>query len=81
MKIYAGNLAPATTETELNAAFAAHGAVASARVISDKDTGKPKGFGFVEMNDDTEAGAAITALNGSQLGGQEIKVNEAKPKV
>jgi len=80
MKIYAGNLAAATTDTQLTEAFAAHGKVERSRIVTDKDSGKPKGFGFVEMLDDTEATAAITALNGSQLEGNEIKVNEAKPR-
>ena len=80
MKIYAGNLAEATTDTELTTAFAVHGKVERSRIVTDKDSGKPKGFGFVEMLDDTEANAAITALNGTQLGGNEIKVNEAKPR-
>ena len=80
MKIYAGNLAEATTDTELTTAFEAHGKVERSRIVTDKDSGKPKGFGFVEMLDDTEANAAITALNGTQLGGNEIKVNEAKPR-
>lgn len=80
MKIYAGNLAETTTDTELTTAFAAHGTVERSRIVTDKDSGKPKGFGFVEMLNDTEANAAITALNGTQLGGNEIKVNEAKPR-
>lgn len=80
MKIYAGNLAAATTETELNSAFSAHGAVDSCRMATDKVTGARKGFGFVEMLNDTEANAAITALNGSDLGGNTIKVNESRPK-
>lgn len=80
MKIYAGNLAAATTETELNGAFSAHGAVESCRMATDKVTGARKGFGFVEMLNDTEANAAITALNGSDLGGNTIKVNESHPK-
>ena len=80
MKIYAGNLAEATTDTDLTTAFAAHGKVERARIVTDKDSGKPKGFGFVEMLNDTEANAAITGLNGTQLGGNEIKVNEAKPR-
>lgn len=80
MKIYAGNLATTTTDTELEGAFSAHGKVERARIVTDKDSGKPKGFGFVEMLDDTEANTAITALHGSQLGGNEIKVNEARPR-
>lgn len=80
MKIYAGNLAPETTEDQLREAFAAHGTVGVTRLATDKESGQPKGFGFVEMANDTEAAQAITALDGSQLGGKAIKVNEAKPK-
>jgi RNA recognition motif-containing protein len=80
MKIYAGNLATTTTETELRDAFAAHGTVGRCHLATDKETGAPKGFGFVEISDDTEANKAITALDGSQLGGNAIKVNEAKQK-
>ena len=81
MNIYAGNLASSTTETELRAAFAAHGAVDSCRIATDKATGAQKSFGFVEMGNQTEANAAVTALNGSDLSGNTIKVNESKPKV
>ncbi|MDQ3023872.1 MAG: RNA-binding protein [bacterium] len=80
MKIYAGNLAAATTDTELQGAFEAFGKVGSALIVTDKDSGAPKGFGFVEMADDTEANAAITGLNATQLCGNEIKVNEAKAR-
>ncbi len=80
MKIYAGNLATTTTETELNGAFSAHGTVETCRLATDKVTGERKGFGFVEMLDAKEAGAAISALNGSELGGNTIKVNESHPK-
>jgi len=80
MKIYVGNLAATTTDTELRAAFAIHGAVESARLATDKETGQPKGFGFLEMLSDDEANKAISALNGTLLGGNPIKVNEAKPK-
>jgi RNA recognition motif-containing protein len=80
MKIYAGNLADNTTDADLNGAFAAHGKVERTRIVTDKDSGKPKGFGFVEMLDETEANAAIGALNGTQLLGNEIKVNEARPR-
>jgi RNA recognition motif-containing protein len=80
MKIYVGNLAPATTDTELRAAFTVHGAVESARLATDRETGQPKGFGFLEMLNDEEANKAISALNGTLLGGNPIKVNEAKPK-
>jgi len=80
MKIYAGNLASATTESNLKDAFAAHGAVDNCRIATDKATGAFKGFGFIEMSNDTEANAAITALNGSDLGGNAIRVNESHPK-
>lgn len=79
MKIYVGNLSFQTTEAELNAAFAAHGAVQSAAVVTDRMTGQPRGFGFVEMAD-ADAQRAIDALNGSQLAGRQITVNQAKPR-
>ncbi len=79
-KIYVGNLSFKTTEAELEAAFAAHGAVTSVSMVSDRYTGKPRGFGFVEMDDDREALAAIEALNGAQLGGRALVVNEARPQ-
>lgn len=78
-KLYIGGLPYSTTESELNTAFSAHGTVESARIIADKFTGQSKGFGFVEMSTAEEATAAITALNGSQLGGRTLTVNEAKP--
>ncbi len=78
-KLYVGGLPYSTTESELNTLFAQHGTVESARIISDKFTGQSKGFGFVEMSTAEEAQAAITALNGSQLGGRSLTVNEAKP--
>jgi RNA recognition motif-containing protein len=80
MKIYAGNLAEATTDVDLNTAFSAHGKVERTRIATHKDSGKTKGYGYVEMLDDTEANAAISALNGSQLGGNEIKVNLANAR-
>lgn len=79
MKIYVGNLSFQTTESDLKAAFAAHGNVQSAAVVTDRMTGQPRGFGFVEMAD-ADAQRAIAALNGSQLGGRQINVNEAKPR-
>jgi RNA recognition motif-containing protein len=79
-KIYVGGLPYSTTEQQLSDLFAAHGAVASARVITDKFTGQSRGFGFVEMSSDAEAQAAITALNGTQLGGRTLTVNEARPQ-
>lgn len=80
MKMYVGNLAFTTTESELRDAFAAHGEVASCRLVTDRDTGQPRGFGFVEMNNDSEANNAMQALDGKDLGGRALKVNEAKPQ-
>src|SRR5687768_17017705 len=79
-KIYVGNLSYNTTETELESLFGAHGSVQSAHIISDKMTGRSKGFGFVEMASDAEAQAAIAALNGQEVDGRTLTVNEAKPK-
>lgn len=80
MNIYVGNLAYECLDSDLKDAFSAHGQVDSARVISDKYTGRSRGFGFVEMPNDSEAQTAIEALNGTELKGREIKVNEARPK-
>src|SRR4029453_5061835 len=79
-KLYVGGLPYAATETQLTSLFAAHGTVASARVIADKFTGQSRGFGFVEMSTPEEAQAAIAALNGSQMDGRSLTVNEAKPQ-
>ena len=79
-KLYVGGLPYAATETQLTTLFSAHGTVASARVIADKFTGQSRGFGFVEMSTPEEAQAAITALNGSQMDGRSLTVNEAKPQ-
>ncbi len=79
-KIYVGGLPYSATEQQLSDLFAAHGAVASARIITDKFTGQSRGFGFVEMSSDAEAQAAITALNGSEMGGRTLTVNEARPQ-
>jgi RNA recognition motif-containing protein len=78
-KLYVGGLPYSTTEQQLSDLFAAHGTVASVRIITDKFTGQSRGFGFVEMSSDSEAKAAITALNGSDMGGRALTVNEAKP--
>ena len=78
-KLYVGGLPYSATETQLTSLFAEHGTVESARVIADKFTGQSRGFGFVEMCTDEEAKAAITALNGSQMDGRSLTVNEAKP--
>jgi RNA recognition motif-containing protein len=80
MNIYVGNLAFSLTEDELRDAFAAHGDVSSAKIISDRDTGRSKGFGFVEMPNDSEANAAIEDLNGKELNGRPVRVNEARPR-
>ena len=79
-KIYVGGLPYAATEGQLSNLFAAHGTVESARVITDKFTGQSRGFGFVEMSTSEEAQAAIAALNGSQMDGRSLTVNEAKPQ-
>ena len=80
MNIYVGNLSFDTSETELQAAFASYGAVSTARIATDRDTGRARGFGFVEMANQTEAQAAIQALNGSNLQGRALTVNEARPR-
>jgi cold-inducible RNA-binding protein len=79
-KLYVGNLAYGVTDSALEAMFAAHGSVQSAQVIMDRDTGRSKGFGFVEMSNDQEAQNAIKALNGQQTDGRSLTVNEAKPR-
>jgi len=79
-KLFVGGLPFATTDEELQAAFAAHGTVASAVVVKDRDTGRSKGFGFVEFESDDEGKAAEAALNGSDMGGRSITVNQARPK-
>jgi cold-inducible RNA-binding protein len=79
-KLYVGNLSYDVDSSALEQLFSAHGSVQSAQIISDRDTGQSKGFGFVEMGSDAEAQAAIAALNGQQHGGRALTVNEAKPK-
>jgi RNA recognition motif-containing protein len=79
-KLYVGGLPYSATDSELTTLFSAHGTVESARVITDKFTGQSRGFGFVEMATAEEAQAAIGALNGSQMGGRSLTVNEAKPQ-
>jgi len=79
-KLYVGNLSYNTTSSDLEQLFSQHGTVQSAEVISDRDSGRSKGFGFVEMGSDAEAQAAITALNGQQHDGRTLTVNEAKPR-
>lgn len=78
--IYVGNLQFQSTEQELQAAFAVYGQVAKVNIVTDKGSGQPRGFAFVEMPDDAEAGKAIAGLNGSSMGGRTITVNEAHPK-
>ncbi|MBI2872136.1 MAG: RNA-binding protein [Chloroflexi bacterium] len=80
MRIYVGNMSFETTEDELKAAFGAHGQVAEVTFIRDRDTGRAKGFGFVEMPSSAEAQAAIAALNGKELGQRTLTVNEARPR-
>jgi len=80
MKLYIGGLAYSVTEQDLEALFAEHGKVTSSAVIKDRDSGQSKGFGFIEMADDTEAKAAMAALNGRDVSGRSIVVNEARPQ-
>jgi cold-inducible RNA-binding protein len=80
MKLYVGGLAYSVTEPELEALFAEHGKVTSTAVIKDRDSGQSKGFGFVEMSDDSEAKAAMAALNGKEVSGRALAVNEARPR-
>jgi RNA recognition motif-containing protein len=79
-KLYVGNLSYNATGSDLEQMFSAHGTVQSAEVIADRETGRSKGFGFVEMGSDEEAQAAITALNGHEHDGRQLTVNEARPK-
>jgi len=79
-KLYVGNLSYNITSSDLEQLFAQHGTVQSAEVIQDRDTGRSKGFGFVQMGSDQEAQAAITALNGQEQDGRALTVNEAKPR-
>lgn len=79
--IYVGNLDFKVTEDELRQAFAAYGQVDNVTILKDRDTGQPRGFGFVEMANDEEAEKAINAMNGMQLGARSLNVNEARPKV
>ena len=79
-KLYVGNLSYDVDSSALQDLFSAHGTVDSAQIITDRDTGRSKGFGFVEMSSDAEAQAAIAALNGQEHGGRALTVNEAKPK-
>ena len=78
-KIYVGNLSYQTTEADLTSMFEQHGAVESVQIITDRDTGRSKGFGFVQMTEDEAAEKAIAGLNGQQVGGRALTVNEARP--
>ena len=80
MKLYVGNLSFSTTNTDLNDLFAQSGTVESARIVTDRDSGLSRGFGFVEMADRTDGEAAINQLNGREVNGRALKVNEAKPQ-
>jgi RNA recognition motif-containing protein len=79
-KLYVGNLEYSVSDSDLQKMFEPHGTVQSAQIVMDRDTGRSKGFGFVEMGNDQEAQAAIKALNGQQMGGRALTVNEARPK-
>ena len=80
MEIYVGNLPWSTSDQELADAFGAYGKVEKASIISDRNSGRSKGFGFVTMEDADEANKAIEAMNGSDMGGRSLKVNEARPR-
>ncbi len=79
-KLFVGGLPFATNDDELQQVFAEYGTVASAKVITDRDTGRSKGFGFVEFENDDEGKAAEKAMNGKEIGGRSVTVNEARPK-
>ena len=80
MNIYVGNLSYSLSESELRDAFADFGEVSSVKVLMDRETGRSRGFGFVEMPNQSEAEAAIAQLNGKEVGGRALRVNEARPK-
>lgn len=80
MRMYVGNLSYQATESELRALFAQYGEVVSARIITDRDTGQSRGFGFVELADDEASNNAISELNGSDFGGRRLVCNEARPR-
>ena len=79
-KLFVGNISFNTTENDLQDAFAAHGTVVEANLMTDRDTGRPRGFGFVTMGSPEEAQKAIEAMNGAQIDGRSLTVNEARPK-
>lgn len=80
MKLYVGNLSFDTTNQALNDQFGEYGIVQSSNIIEDRETGRSRGFGFVEMSSESEGQAAISGLNGKEVDGRELKVNEAKPQ-
>ena len=80
MNIYVGNLSYGVSDDQLREVFEAYGTVSSAKVISDKYSGRSKGFGFVEMDDDNEAKSAVEDLDGAEIDGRAVKVNEARPR-
>lgn len=79
-RLYVGNLSFDSTEEDVRNAFSAFGEVSSVHIVTDRDTGRPRGFGFVEMADSDAAEQAISSLNGTQLGGRALTVNEARPR-
>lgn len=80
MNIYVGNLAYGMSEDELRGAFSAYGEVSSVKILMDRETGRSRGFGFVEMPNQSEGEAAIAQLNGKDLGGRPLRINEARPR-
>jgi RNA recognition motif-containing protein len=80
MNIYVGNLSYGMSESELRDAFAVYGEVSSAKILIDRETGRSRGFGFVEMPNQSEGEAAISQLNGKDLGGRALRINEARPR-
>lgn len=80
MKLYVGNLSFSTSEQRLREIFSEHGDVSSATLVMDRETGRPRGFGFVEFSNDEQAKAAMNALNGKNIDGRDLTVNEAKPR-
>jgi RNA recognition motif-containing protein len=80
MDIYVGNMSYTTTAETLRALFEQHGAVASSKIVLDRETGRPRGFGFIEMPNDDEGRAAIAAIDGKEFEGRTLKVNQAQPK-
>ena len=80
MNIYVGNLSYSLSESELRDAFAAYGEVSSVKVLMDRETGRSRGFGFVEMPNQSEAETAVSEVNGKEVGGRALRVNEARPR-